>query len=87
MVTELLRVRPVNYNPGIRQKLIKLEISSCRCSQHECTEESVETEGYAALYTPLMPLNDELGHKQCNPWSSCSYNEHGHALFAKYGSR
>ena len=27
MVTEL--IRPVNYNPGISQKLIKLEINSC----------------------------------------------------------
>ena len=54
MVTEL--IRPVNYNPGIRQQLIKFEISSCRCSQLECNEESDETEGYSALYTPLLPL-------------------------------
>ena len=54
MVTEL--IRPVNYNPGISQKLIKLEISSCRCSQLECNEESDEAEGYSALYTPLLHL-------------------------------
>ena len=56
MVTEL--IRPVNYNPGISQKRIKLEIRSCRCSQLECNEESDETEGYSALYTPLLPLTD-----------------------------
>ena len=44
MVTEL--IRPDNYNPGRNQKLIKLEISSCRCSQLEGNEESDETEGY-----------------------------------------
>ena len=55
MVTEL--VRPVNYNPGISQKLIKLEISSCRCSQLECNGECDETEGYSALYTPLLLLS------------------------------
>ena len=80
MVTEL--IRPVKYNPGRSQKLIKLEISSCRCSQLECYEKSDETptisvvmlthcgplpqayrvhtsdetEGYSALYTPLLPL-------------------------------
>ena len=54
MVTEL--IRPVNFNPGSSQKLIKLEISSCRCSQLECNEENDETEGYIALYTPLLPL-------------------------------
>ena len=54
MVTEL--IRPVNYNPGIRQKLIKFEISSFRCSQLECNDESGETEGYSALYIPLLPL-------------------------------
>ena len=53
MVTEL--IRPVNYNPGRSKKLIKLEIS-CRCSQLECNEESDETEGYSALYAPLLPL-------------------------------
>ena len=37
MVTEL--IRPVNYNPGISQKLIKLKISSCRCSHLECNKE------------------------------------------------
>ena len=47
MVTEL--IRPVNYNPGRSQKPIKLEISSCRCLQHECNKESDETEGYSAL--------------------------------------
>ena len=52
MVTEL--IRPVNYNPGRSQKLIKLEISSCGCSQLECIEESDETEGYSALYN--LPL-------------------------------
>ena len=55
MVTEL--IRPVNYNPGISQKLIKLEISSCRCSQLEFNEESDEIEGYSALYTPLLSLS------------------------------
>ena len=55
MVTEL--IRPVTYNPGRSQKLIKLEISSCRCSRLECNKESDETEGYSALYTPLLPLN------------------------------
>ena len=54
MVTEL--IRPVNYNPGRSQKPIKLEISSCRCSQLECNEESDENEGYSALYTPLLPF-------------------------------
>ena len=54
MVTEL--IRPVNYNPGSSQKLIKLEIGSCRCSQLECNEDNDETEGYSALYTPLLPL-------------------------------
>ena len=34
MTTEL--IGPVNYNPGISQKLIKLKISSCRLSQLEC---------------------------------------------------
>ena len=53
MVTEL--IRHVNYNPGRSQKLIKLEISSCRCSQLECNEESDETDAYSALYTPLLP--------------------------------
>ena len=54
MVTEL--IRPVNYNPGSSQKLIKLEISSCRWSQLECNEENDETDGDSALYTPLLPL-------------------------------
>ena len=54
MVTEL--IRPVKYNPGISQKLIKLEISICRCSQLECDEDSDETEEYFALYTQLLPL-------------------------------
>ena len=48
MVTEL--IRPVNYKPGRSQKLIKLEL--------ECSEESDETEGYSALYAPLLPLSD-----------------------------
>ena len=55
MVTEL--IRPFKYNPGRSQKLIKLEISSCRCSQLESNEENDETEGYSALYTLLLPLN------------------------------
>ena len=50
MVTEL--IRPVNYNPGRSQKLIKLEVSSCRCLQLECNEESDETEGYSAFLYP-----------------------------------
>ena len=50
MVTEL--IRPVNYNPGRSQKLIKLELSSCRCSQLESNVENDETE-----VTPLLPLN------------------------------
>ena len=54
MVTEL--IRPVSYNPGSSQKIIKLEKSSCRCSQLECNEENDEIEGYSALYTPLLPL-------------------------------
>ena len=54
MVTELIRL--VNYNPGISQKLIKLEISSCRCSQLECNEERDETEGYSALYALTLAL-------------------------------
>ena len=54
MATEL--IRPVKYNPGSSQKLIKLEISSCRCSQLECNEENDETEGYSALYTPTPAL-------------------------------
>ena len=54
MYTEL--IRPVNYNPGICQKPIKLEISSCRCSKLQFNDESGETEGYSALYTPLLPL-------------------------------
>ena len=41
MVTGL--IRPVKYYPGISQKLIKLEVSSCRCSQLKCNEESDET--------------------------------------------
>ena len=52
MVTEL--IRPVKYNPGSSQKLIKLEISSSRCSQLDCNEENDETEGYSALFTPLL---------------------------------
>ena len=36
------------------------EISSYRCSQLECKEESGETEGYSALYTPLLPLTIEF---------------------------
>ena len=54
MAAELLR--PVIYNPGSGQKLTKLEISSCMCSQLEYNEENDETEGYSALYTPLLPL-------------------------------
>ena len=54
MVTEL--IRPVNYNLGISQKPIKLEISSCRCSQLEFNEESDEIEGYSALYIPRLSL-------------------------------
>ena len=42
MVTEL--IRPVSYNPGSSQKLIKLEISSCRCSQLECNEKMMKLE-------------------------------------------
>ena len=57
MVTEL--IRPVNYNPGRSQKLIKLEISSCRCLQLECNEESDETVGYSALYTQLLSLGTQ----------------------------
>ena len=49
MVTGL--IRPDNYNPGRSQKLIKLEISSCRCSQFECNEESDET-------TTILGCND-----------------------------
>ena len=54
MVTEM--ISPVNYNPGRSKKLIKLGISSCRCSQLECNDKCDETEGYSALYTPLLPL-------------------------------
>ena len=54
MVSE--RIRPVNYNPGIWQELIKLEIRSCMCSQLGCNEESGVTEGYSALKIPLLPL-------------------------------
>ena len=54
MVTEL--IKPVNYNPGRSHKLIKLEISSCRCSQLECNEERDETGGYFAFNTTLLPL-------------------------------
>ena len=50
MAAEL--IRPVNYNPGSSQKLIKLEISYFRCSQLEYNEENGEN----ALYTPLLPL-------------------------------
>ena len=50
MAAEL--IRPVNYYPGSSQKLIKLEISSCRCSQLEYNENNDET----GLYTPLLPL-------------------------------
>ena len=57
-VTEL--IRPVNYNPGISQKLIKLEISTCKCLQIESNEESDETEDYSALYTPLLPLRSPM---------------------------
>ena len=57
-ITEL--IRPVNYNLGISQKLIKLEISSCKCSQLECNEEGDETEGYSALYTPFLPLRSPI---------------------------
>ena len=66
MVTEL--IRPVNYNPGRSQKLIKLEINSSRCSQLECNEESDETEGYSTLYTPLLPLTEKvlIGRKKFN---------------------
>ena len=56
MVTEL--IGPANYNTGSSQKLIKLEVSSCRCSQLECNGENDETGGYSALYTPLLPLDD-----------------------------
>ena len=41
MVTEL--IRPVNYNPGRSQKLMKLELIPCICSQLECNEERDET--------------------------------------------
>ena len=58
MVTEL--IRPVNYNPGRSQKLIKLEISSCRYSQLEFNEESDEIEGFSALYTPLLSLKGQI---------------------------
>ena len=54
MVTKL--IRPVNFNPGRSQKLIKFEISSYRCSQIECNEDNDENEGYSALYIPLLPL-------------------------------
>ena len=54
MATEL--IRPANYNPSCSQKLIKLEISFCRCSQLEWNGENDETGGYSALYTPLLPL-------------------------------
>ena len=50
MVTEL--IGPVNYNPGSSQKLIKLEISSCRCSQLKCNRENDETGS-----TPPLPLS------------------------------
>ena len=50
-------IRPVNYKQGSSQKVIKLEISSCRCLQLECNEENDETEGFSVLYTPLLPLN------------------------------
>ena len=75
MVTEL--IRPVNYNPGRSQKLIKLEISFCRCSQLQCNEESGETEGYSALYTLLLPLRHRIeifihnkftSHNDCKSW-------------------
>ena len=69
MVTEL--IRPVNYNPGRSQKLIKLEISSDRCSQLECNEESDETEGYSALYTPLLTLNGCTSRRKTNIYGTC----------------
>ena len=54
MVTEL--IRPVHFNPGICQRLIKLKTSCCRSSQLECRGESVKAEAYSAIYTPLLPL-------------------------------
>ena len=71
MVTEL--IRPVNYNPGISQKLIKLEISSCRCSELECKEECDEIEGYSALYTPLLSLMQAKSIAECSKGSILQY--------------
>ena len=71
MVTEL--IRPANYNPGSSLNLIKLEISSCRCSQLECNYENDEAEGYSALYTRLLPLSLDIkkspGHYTHITWS------------------
>ena len=57
MVTEL--IRPVNYNPGRSQKLIKLEISSCRCSQLKCNEESDENWRLFCLIYPTTSFKWE----------------------------
>ena len=51
MVTEL--IRPVNYNSGRSQKVIKLEISSCRCLQLECNEENDETLLFSVIMLAL----------------------------------
>ena len=96
MVTEL--IRPVNYNPGRSQKLIKLEMSSCRCSQLECNEESDETEGYSALYTPLLSAVLKFSGWSLatvkiirrDQWHDLAYKQHGHCadkscqLFPRY---
>ena len=68
IVTEL--IIPVTYNPGISQKLIKLEISSCRCSKIECNEESTKIEGYPALFTPLLPLMKVKSLAECSEHSA-----------------
>ena len=71
MVTEV--IRPVNYNPGCSQKLIKLEISSCRCSQLECNEENDETRGYSALYTSFLPLIEQTFNREGSLYLACNY--------------
>ena len=71
MVTEL--IRPVNYNPGRSQKLIK-EISSCRCSQLKCNGYNGETHSVQVRLRTCRGLHNGIKKKNDETTTIFGYN-------------